>query len=113
MGNVGHVRQMRQVEQIVIVVTAVVVGVDRVVVGGMVIKVCIFTGLQQDITIPLHHDSVLTVDDHAAAASKRSPSHLKKLCRWIRREHEILVRSDKHVDQGECSGQNHPVRDDR
>ena len=70
-------------EQIVIVVTAVVVGVDRIVVRCMVVEVRVLTGLQQDVAIPLHQYPVLTVDDHAASTAKRSPTHFQEFCRRI------------------------------
>lgn len=96
----------------VVMAAEVVVGVDCVIVGCVVVEICVLTGLQQNVAIPLHQYPVLAIDDHAASATQRSTSHFQEFCRRIRCEHEVLVSSHKHVDQGKSSGENHPVGDD-
>lgn len=52
-------------------------------------------GLQQDITVPLHQQSLLMLDQKAATASYRSATHFQYFNSWIGVEDKIFVRTYK------------------
>lgn len=63
-------RKVRKMEQVVIVMTTDIVVVVIIAIARVVVEISIFTGLQQDVTIPLHQYPMLAVDDHAATPSE-------------------------------------------
>lgn len=110
---VGDVRQVRKVEEVVIVMTTDIVVVVIIAIARVMVEISIFAGLQQDVAVSLHQYPMLAIDDHATTPSKWSASHFQEFCRRIGCEHEVLVGSYEHVDQRKRSGEDHPVGHDR
>lgn len=53
-----------------IVMTTDIVVVVIIAIARVVVEIGIFTGLQQYVTISLHHNPMLAIDNHATTPSK-------------------------------------------
>lgn len=79
-------------------------------------RVMSFWCLQQMITVSLISEmrqSMLTVDEYAAATSQRSSAHFEYLDGRIRWKDEIFVCRYKHKDYDECTAHDHAVGKNR